>query len=537
MCTQPNGARAIALEHGAAHDHDHDAWTRRDFLMRSGLAAVGGSALVGSTSVRAMARTPLVEALRHADTDRVLVLVQLQGGNDGLNTIIPLGNDLYHQARPTLAIRRQDALAVGGDRGFHASMAPLRDLWDDGSLAVVQGVGYEEQDLSHFRGTDIWLTADPEDATTTKGWAGHVLSEQFPHVDTSPPTAPPAVQMGTSAPLLFEGDGTGYGMAMLDIEVFLRLAEGGDPYPTDALPATAAGDQLGFVRRIANDAFRYRDAIEAATARGTNAVEYPDADLGQELAAVARLIKGRLGSRIYLVSLGGFDTHASQAAEHARLLAELSGSLSAFFQDLGHSGDADRTLAMTFSEFGRRVEENGSRGTDHGTSAPLFLAGPAAQGGFWGDDPDLSVLDRAGNLRHGVDFRQLYASVIQDWFGLDAAVAADVLGGTFDPLPVVQRFNVSTGIAPLADAIRLDPPRPNPLRDQGRITFSLPEAGPAVVDVFDVQGRTVARLADGTRTAGPHAVAFDASALPAGTYLVRLSASGQSRTVQAAVVR
>ncbi len=535
MCTHPD--RAIALERGAAHAHDHDAWTRRDFLMRSGLAAVGGAALVGTTPVRAMARTPLVEALRQADTDRVLVLVQLQGGNDGLNTIVPLGNDLYHRARPTLGIREADAISVGNDRGFHAAMAPMRELWDNGSLAVVQGVGYDEHNLSHFRGTDIWLTADPADATATAGWAGSVLAEQFPAIDTAPPAFPPAVQMGTSAPLLFQGEGAGYGMAMLDIDIFLRLADGGDPYPTAALPSTAAGGQLGFVRQIANDAFRYRDAIEAATATGANEATYPDADLGRELAAVAQLIKGRLGARVYLVSLGGFDTHADQAEAHARLLAELSGSLAAFFQDLGQSGDADRVLAMTFSEFGRRVEENGSRGTDHGTSAPLFLAGPAAQGGFWGDDPDLSVLDRAGNLRHGVDFRQLYASVIQDWFGLDAAVAASVLGGTFAPLPIVRRYTVDGQSRLAPQAVRLDPPRPNPVRGQGRISFALAEAGPAVVDVFDVRGRAVARLADGVHAAGPHAVTFDASHLPSGTYLVRLTASGHSQTVQASVVR
>ena len=535
MCQ--HAPRAIALAHGSAHDHDHAEWTRRDFLVRSGLAAVGGAALVGSTPVRAMARSPLVEALRRADTDRVLVLVQLQGGNDGLNTVIPLGNDLYHRARPSLAIAARDAIRFDDGRGFHASLAPLRDLWDDGSFAVVQGVGYDEQDLSHFRGTDIWLTADPLDSAATSGWAGQVLAEQFPDLDTSPPSAPPAVQMGTSAPLLFEGDATGYGMAMLDVDVFLRLADGGDPYPTDDLPATAAGGQLGFVRRIANDAFRYRDAIEAATSAGANAVEYPDADLGRELAAVARLIKGRLGARIYLVKLGGFDTHADQAAEHARLLAELSGSLAAFFRDLGASGDAERVLAMTFSEFGRRVEENGSRGTDHGTAAPLFLAGPAAQGGFWGEDPDLSALDAHGNLRHGVDFRQLYASVIQDWFGLDAAVAATVLGGVFDPLPVVARYGVGSGPAPGAAPLRLDPPRPNPLRGQGRISFVLPAGGSVTVDVFDVQGRVVARLAEGVHAAGPHALTFDASSLPAGTYLVRLSAGGQTQTVQASVIR
>ncbi len=326
-------------------------------------------------------------------------------------------------------------------------------------------------------------------------------------------------------------------MAMLDVDIFLRLAEGGDPYPVGDAPASGSGAELGFVRRIANDAFRYRDAIEAATAAGQNAVAYPDADLGRELAAVARLIKGRLGSRVYLVSLGGFDTHAGQLDDHARLLAELSGSLSAFFADLEATDDDERTLALTFSEFGRRVEENGSAGTDHGTSAPLFLAGPAARGGIVGPDPDLDALDDAGNLTHAHDFRQVYASVIESWFGLAPDVSAAVLGGTFDPLPVVERLDVAATPRSTPEPLRLDPPRPNPLRGRGRISFALAQSGDATIDVFDVQGRVVAQLAAGARAAGPHAVDLDATGWPAGTYLVRLSAAGVTRTVPVAVVR
>ncbi len=536
MCSTAH-ERAIGLEHGTAHDHDHAAWTRRDFLVRSGLAAVGGSMAVGSTPVRALARSPLVEALRLVETDRVLVLVQLQGGNDGLNTVVPVRNDAYRRARPTLSIARADTFDLGGDRGLNTAMAPVRPLWDRGDLAIVQGVGYPDQDLSHFRGTDIWLSASPADEVWTSGWAGRVLARDFPDFETDPPASPPAVQIGTSAPLLFEGGQAGYGMAMLDVEVFLRLAEGGDPYPVGDTPPAGSGAELGFVRRIANDAFRYRDAIEAATAVGQNAVAYPDADIGQELAAVARLIKGRLDSRIYLVSLGGFDTHAEQADDHTRLLAELSGSLAAFFADLETTDDDQRTLAMTFSEFGRRVEENGSAGTDHGTSAPLFLAGPAAQGGIVGPDPDLDALDDDGNLGHAHDFRQVYASVIESWFGLDPAVSAAVLGDAFEPLPVVEQLNVATSPRATPEAVRLDPPRPNPLRGRGRISFALAAAGPVTLDVFDVQGRVVARLAEGARAAGPHAVDFDATGLPAGTYLVRLTAGNEARTVPATVVR
>ena len=539
MCQHPHppSGRAISLGHGDAHDHDHARWTRRDFLVRSGLAAVGGAVAVGGTPVRAMARSPLLDALARAETDRVLVLIQLQGGNDGLNTVVPVRNDVYARARPTLAIPRAETIALDADHGLHAALDPLRSMWDAGDLSIVQGVGYPDQDLSHFRGTDIWLSASDADEVLTSGWAGRALAYEHPDLDGNPPSAPPAVQIGTSAPLLFEGDGAGYGMAMLDIDVFLRLAEGGDPYPTTSLPATPYGEELGFVRRIANDAFRYRDAIESATQAGRNEVAYPDSDLGRELAAVAQLVKGRLGSRIYLVSLPGFDTHAGQPEVHARLLGTLAQSLAAFYADLGATGDDERTLALTFSEFGRRVEENGSNGTDHGTAAPLFLAGPAAEGGLYGPDPDLENLDRVGNLRHTTDFRQVYASVLERWLELTPQDSAAVLGGTFAPLDVVASGGATSAPTAPDAALRLDTPAPNPVQGTATVRYALAEPGHATLDVFDVRGRRVRQLADVVHGPGDHRAAFDASALPAGVYVLRLTAHGQTRSVQATVVR
>lgn len=538
MCHRPH-SRAIALEHGAAHDHDHAAWTRRDFLVRSGLAAIGGAVAVGSAPARAMAPTTLVEALGRTETDRVLVLIQLQGGNDGLNTVVPYRNDLYADARPSLRLAAGDVIDLDGDHGLHAALAPARRFWDDGKLAIVQSVGYPEQDLSHFRGTDIWLSGSPADEVWTTGWAGRTIAPSFPNFDAEPPAAPPAVQIGTSAPLLFEADGAGYGMSIRDVESFLRLAAGGDPYPTYDLPDTPAGAELAFARRIANDAFRYRDAIYDATQAATNdaAAGYPDTMLAAELAAVARLIKGRLGSRMYLVSLGGFDTHAAQADEHALLLGTLAGALDAFFRDLNASDDDQRTLAVTFSEFGRRVEENGSAGTDHGTSAPLFLAGPAVEGGLHGAAPDLADLDEIGNLRHAVDFRQVYATVMRSWLGLDAATVGGVLGGAFDPLPLVQTGLNTAGAAGPESALRLAPPAPNPVRDRTTLRFTLAAVGPVALDLYDVRGRHLARLADGVHAAGDHRVPVDATGLPAGSYVVRLEAGRQSRTTQLTVVR
>ncbi len=392
----PARQRADALHHGADHDKDHLTWSRRDFLARAGLGTAAASVTLGSTSVQALTRSPFLNALANAETDRTLVLIQLTGGNDGLNTIVPVTNDLYYAARPTLGLAPSATLALDAEHGMHPSLAPLQSLWGDGQMAVVQNVGYPTPSLSHFRSTDIWMSGSDGDDIVTTGWAGRSLASEIPDIVQSPPDAPPAVQIGTSAPLLFQGEAGGYGMALLQIDQFLRVANGGDPYPTDSLPPTAAGAELGYIRTVANDAFRYREAIQTATNSrySVNEVAYPDVNIGERLAAVARLIKGDLGARIYLVSLGGFDTHAQQADEHASLLDQLARSLAAFYADLGASGDfADRTLTMTFSEFGRRIQENGSEGTDHGTAAPVFLFGPAAEGGLYGPEPDLSDLD------------------------------------------------------------------------------------------------------------------------------------------------
>ncbi|MEM1054894.1 MAG: DUF1501 domain-containing protein [Bacteroidota bacterium] len=537
MCDH-HAPRAISLDHGAAHDHDHAAWTRRDFLVRAGLgtaAAATAPMLVGNAQARGMAGSPLLNALSATETDRVLVMIQLQGGNDGLNTIVPFRDSLYYNARPSLAITRNDTHEITGDEGLHPQMGSLVDTWNEGDFAIVQGVGYPSSSLSHFRGTDIWLSADEDVAPT--GWAGRALGVEFPDPQTNPPDVPPAVQMGTSAPLLFNSGGGGLGMALLDVELFLQIAEGGEPYSTTNVPDGAPGAELAFVRSVANDAFRYRDAIQTATGRANNQVNYPNTRIAEEMAAVARLIKGRLGSRIYLVSLGTFDTHANQPDQHARLLQELSQALVSFYADLAVSDDARRTLAVTFSEFGRRVYENGSNGTDHGTAAPLFLFGPSAVGGLYGSAPDLSDLDGTGNVRHETDFRQIYATLLRDWFGLDTATTATVLGGEYMPLALLDPPVVSNGEAPTSLPFELDTPSPNPLRDRAEIAYRLPEAGTATLTAYDATGRLVARLAEGTHTPGEHRAAFDASRLASGIYVLRLETPSGARTVRATVVR
>ena len=528
--------RAIALEHGAAHDRDHAQWTRRDFLVRSGLAVAAGGMALNGTPVRALSRSPLLEHLARLDTDRVLVLLQLNGGNDGLNTVVPKTNDLYYAARPTLGIPSGDTIGLSDDYGLHPAMEALEPVWGEGRMGVLHSVGYPDPDLSHFRSTDIWVTASDADETLQTGWAGRYLDAEFPDFGTAPPDYPPAVQIGTSTPLLFQGAGGAMGMSVLDVDLFLQIAQGGTPYDPLDVPPLPYGDELAYVREVANASFRYLDAIQAATDAGSNDVAYPGGPLAAALSATARLIKGELGARVYLVGLGGFDTHANQTGQHAALLQTLAEAVAAFHADLGVTGHGDRVLTATFSEFGRRIAENGSAGTDHGTAAPLFVFGDGVAGGLYGDGPDLADTDEFGNLLHSTDFRAVYATLLREWFGLSTDTAADVLGGSFGTVPFVgQPVPVQPAATPAA--FGLDAPFPNPARTSTTLRFHLSEAGAVRLDLYTLTGRRVTTLASGMHRAGTHAVSVALSGLPSGTYVCRLEAAGVQRSQKLTLVR
>ena len=306
--------RAIGLEHGAAHADDHLAWTRRDFLVRSGLAAAGAAVLTGAGPARAAtlgaARHPgLLGALRALDTDRVLVLVQLSGGNDGLNTVVPIHDDRYYNARSGLALPASATLRLDDDLGFHPAFAPLMGAWSDGRLAVVEGVGYQDQSLSHFEGIDVWASAREDDGD--RGWTA-LAAESI----GGDPATPPSVQVGASYPLLMTGSDGVEGMTLSSPDLLDQIVTSGELFDTSALPDTPVGRQLRFVREVANDANLYVGSMRAAADGVTNAAEYATDGFSKSLAQVARLIKGRLGTRVYLVKLGGFDTHANQLDAH-----------------------------------------------------------------------------------------------------------------------------------------------------------------------------------------------------------------------------
>jgi len=372
---------------------------------------------------------------------RILVVVQLGGGNDGLNTVIPFGDPTYYRMRPGLAIPEPGrgnaaSLALDGVRGLglHPSFSDFKDLLEDGSASIIQGVGYPNPNRSHFASMDIWQTA------RTDGRGDGWLGRYFDNTCCGSPQADAGVAIGRTAPLAMTGR-TGQPVAFESAEVFRWTGEDLDPRlgaayqklgdDSRAMDATA-NDQAAFLTRTSLDARISSDRIRAAAARRPLA-RYPGGQLSRQLQLVASMVRADMPTRVYYVSLGGFDTHAGQQGQHARLLSQLGSSLKAFKEDLRAQGNSGRVLTMVFSEFGRRVAQNASAGTDHGTAAPMYLVGDMVRPGLLGDHPSLTNLDQ-GDLIHNVDFRHIYAAVLEQWMGADASA---VLGGTFKPADIL----------------------------------------------------------------------------------------------------
>jgi len=496
----------------------------------SGAAVTLG--LAGRT-VQASAASPLLRALAGSNDNRILVVIQLSGGNDGLNTVVPVGNDVYYNARPNIAISARDAVSLTNDAGLHPALARLSPLYQEGLLEIVQNVGYASPELSHFTSTDVWLSGRDASELEGTGWSGRFLEHEYPSYADDPPDHPIALQIGSSTPLLFAGHGQSLGVTLPNQRLLDRLAQTGQLFDEDDVPDSIQGREISFVRRVSNDSFVYAQAIKNAFDIGRNEASYSGGStLGSDLSTVARLIRGGLGARIYHVSIGGFDTHAYQAGSHNTLLSRLGNSIAAFVEDLQSDGLLDRVTGVTFSEFGRRVFQNGSSGTDHGTSAPMFVFGKHLAGGILGDAPDLINLDPARNLVAGIDFRSVYGSLLRDWFGMGQAEVDQLFNGAY---PVLNVFNgqLSTSTdetVSIPDQVNLDSVYPNPLSSgKARVVITLDEPGPVTISVVDLLGRSVAVRDMGVLQTGQHDLPFELNAgTTAGTYIVRVQHKGAS---------
>ncbi|WP_425235575.1 DUF1501 domain-containing protein [Ulvibacterium sp.] len=412
------------LQH-EGHDLEHKAWSRRSFLQALGIAG-SGSMMLGSNMLTASAPSPLTAAIAAAETDNILILIRLSGGNDGLSTVIPIEQyDSYANARPNIYIPESKVLKLTDEFGVPSYMQAVEPMWGDGQFKAVHGVGYQNQSLSHFTGSDIYANTD---LTTTgfsgldTGWMGRHFENLYPDYLIHPPASPAAIQIGQFGNLVFQGEETNYAFVTSNIDQLEEIAESGVVYGLDdALFGDCMyGDQLKFLRGVANTTYEYAGLIHEAYERGQNQVEYQDNGFARQLALLARLIKGNLGTKVYMISMGGFDTHGNQPLAHERLMTNLSVAIDNFYDDIAFTQQDDKVLSMTFSEFGRRIFENGSNGTDHGKAAPTLFFGSGLNGSaFVGEHPTLDNPDGRGNLEYTMDFRDLYATVLAEWLCVD----------------------------------------------------------------------------------------------------------------------
>jgi uncharacterized protein (DUF1501 family) len=371
---------------------------------------------------------------------RILVVVELEGGNDGLNTVVPYRDDVYYRSRPRLAVPAKSVLKLDDHAGLNATLRRFAGLLDNGQLAVVQGVGYPNPTRSHFDSMAIWQTARLDATHGTEGWLSRYL-------DATVPTGtldPRAVQAGGARLTQALSGGTVPALTLdgvARLERHLGVPDDAGREAQRALLDRVLGQQCGeagspreFLRQSALVSFancgRLREVLKAAEASPAG---YPDYAFAQRLKTVAHFIKAGMTPVVYYTQLGGFDTHVSQAFPHRGLLGELAESTGSFFDDLERNGEAGRVLMLVYSEFGRRLAENAGAGTDHGTAGPVFLVGPGVRGGLHGREPDLTDLDD-GDPKFTVDFRRVYATVLEKWLGCRAA---GLLPGSFDPLPLL----------------------------------------------------------------------------------------------------
>ena len=485
-----------------------------------------------------------------AETDRVLVLVQLNGGNDGLNTVIPL-NDYatYAKLRPNIAIPEKSTLKLTSGAGLHPNMTGMQQLWDEKKLGIIQGVSYPNPNLSHFRSTDIWMSASASNVNETTGWLGRYLNMEYPNYPEGFPNAtmqdPIAIQMAAVVGLALTGlEHQSMGIALQDPETFYRLVSGTDA-PGSDLPSTKlAAANITYVREVQSKSMQFSTVIKAAADKAKNIETYPTGNkLADQLKVVARLIAGGLKTRVYVVQLGGFDTHAGQTdateptkGTHANLLEMVSQAMTAFQRDIEKLSVADRVVSMTFSEFGRRANSNESYGTDHGTSAPMFILGSPVQEGITGTSPDLSKL-KDGNLPIQFDFRQVYASILEQWFGAKKSVIKDVLFDNFQTVKVIKGQTTSVDDQPSVSTMSFtfSSVAPNPVRSDATVSYELHDEGMVHVNLFDNLGLHVATLASEVQSRGSHSIPVNASPLPSGSYVVELR-MGNDRAHQVMVV-
>jgi uncharacterized protein (DUF1501 family) len=550
---------------------------RRDFLEK--IPALIAPFLLNGIPIRLLGENNDLYRLAasNPNSDRVLVLIQLHGGNDGLNALIPIDQySNYYALRSNIAIPQtgnrkyitlDSNLPSNSQVGLHPDMTGMKALYDQGKVAIVQGVAYENLNQSHFRSRDIWFMGGSYNDYFDSGWAGRYLDKLYPGYPDAYPTTdmpdPLAIEVGDSISLLFHRDtGIPTSLSIGDPDSFFNLINTtGTTLPTD-LSNTNYGNELQYILGIDKESDKYADRLKTVYDQGSNtaSVVYPSTyplnapskyannQLTPQLKMIARLLSGGCKTRIFLISQSGFDTHAGQVEKgdpssgaHAAMLYNISSAMKAFQDDLKGLGLEDRVMSVTFSEFGRRASSNASYGTDHGTSAPMFVFGKCVKPGVVGTNPDLSNLDN-GNLRMQYDYRQVFTPLIEDWMGAtpDAIQAtffnkfidqkADIVSCSANPVGIDKTDFVNT-------RYYLNNCYPNPTSGSTTFSFYINGVQHVTLNLYDTLGRKVRTLYEGETGIGLQTIPVDLSALDPGSYVYTLQAGDFKASKSLVVVR
>lgn len=529
-------------------------YNRRNFLKK--IAATGTTlSVLNGLPLRSLGR---MENVLSNQTDRILVMIQLYGGNDGLNTIVPLDQyDQYHNLRPNLALPekgKRQLLKLNANVGLHPDMSGFRDLYDRGELAVVQGVGYDNFNQSHFRSTNIWLSGSDSSEHLNSGWTGRYLDHEYSGYFGSNAARypdPPGLEIGNSLSLAFHtAKGTPIATAVQDPSRFYEMVtKSGGNLDGQKFSNNTYGQLLQMMTNLELKADKQAERIRKVYESGRNTVSYPDQypyfapsrylhnPLSEQLKTIAKLISGGSRTKVYLAKMGGFDTHKRQVeigdptfGAHACLLYHLSSAVKSFQDDLRKQGLSERVVTMTFSEFGRRAKA-GYDGTDHGKAAPLFVIGKPVKAGIIGEDPDLFDLDN-GNLKHEIDYRQVYTTILDDWLNASDQAINEVRLNSF----VDRKLDLFSDLAPkpvkdfTAPVALVKPVYPNPTTDY--IYFSIKKRSQSYTSIhlYNSRGETVGLPYNGPMQSGEHLIKASVDKYYAGIMYYKIQAEGHKIT-------
>ncbi len=539
---------------------------RREFIKNISLATAA-PIMLGGIPINLLASNGRLQAAAStSDNDRVLVLIQMHGGNDGLNMVIPSNQyDDYYNLRSNIAISDKGArkfitldstLPELQQAGLHPDMGGIKSLYDQGKVSIVQGVTYPNNNQSHFRSRDLWfMGADGvKNEYQGSGWAGRLLNEEYKNYpadypENSPMKDPLALEIGASVSLMYHRkEGIPVAISIQDPTQFYNLIQtvGNVELPL-GLENTYYGEELKWILEIERKSDPYATRLKQIFDNGSNGgVTYPSVytlnapskslknNLAPQLKLVARLLKGGIKTKIFVVRIGGFDTHAYQVEDynasygsHAALLYHISSAMNAFQNDLKELGVEDRVITATFSEFGRRPQSNGSYGSDHGSAAPMLLFGKYVKPGVVGNSPDLSeqTLDKeGGNLKMQNDYRSVFRAILEDWMKASPAAIAATGFDKFDKLDIISDTPTSTKSEFQSTRFVIGACSPNPATTATSFSLKINDKAKVLVELYHIEGRWISQVHNGDLEAGTHQIAVSLEGLSAGTYILKVEA-------------